>query len=111
MGKNGEEDQHLPTSSGESDLLEANVGSRCCRCRCFGKIFGLKCLFVLFLSVAVFLSAIFWLPPFLHDADQGDPDLNPQYRGGVSEFFFLYAQFFYGVAAFAIRKDLEISLL
>lgn len=53
------------------------------RCGCGGisKRVGVRCVAVLVLSVAVFLSAMFWLPPFLQFADRGDLDLDPRFRG------------------------------
>ncbi|KAF5473161.1 hypothetical protein F2P56_009788 [Juglans regia] len=50
---------------------------------CFGgvrRLIGLRCLFVLLFATAAFLSAIFWLPPFLQFADQRDPDLDPKFK-------------------------------
>ncbi|KAJ7972057.1 Hydroxyproline-rich glycoprotein family protein [Quillaja saponaria] len=73
MGK-AEEELYLPSSQNS----EQNVDARCgCRCAKIRKLIGLKCIFVLLLSVAVFLSAIFWLPPFLQFADQRDLDPDP----------------------------------
>ncbi|KAG2318050.1 hypothetical protein Bca52824_021172 [Brassica carinata] len=55
---------------------------RCC-CGCFGWISGFvgcKCLFVLLLSVALFLSALFLLLPF-GGVDRGDSYLDPRFKG------------------------------
>lgn len=76
MGK--AEDDEFSLSSTAAVAEGANAGrreSRFCRCIRF------KCLFVLLLGISVFLSAIFWLPPFRKLADRGDPDLDPRFRG------------------------------
>ncbi|KAK4282000.1 hypothetical protein QN277_013432 [Acacia crassicarpa] len=80
MGK-AEEEQPLPSSVASGDP-EQNVEARCgCRCSKIRKFIGLRCIFFLLLSVAVFLSAIFWLPPFLRYADQKDLGSDLKYKG------------------------------
>ncbi|GMH29433.1 hypothetical protein Nepgr_031276 [Nepenthes gracilis] len=44
-------------------------------------LFRLRCLLVLLLGIGVFLSAVFWLPPFFKIGDLSDSDLDPRYRG------------------------------
>lgn len=59
-----------------------NAPPRCC-CGCFEWISGLvgcKCLFVLLLSVSLFLSALFLLLPF-GAVDRGGSSLDPRFKG------------------------------
>ena len=78
MGK-AEEEQVLPSTVG-SEALQQNAEARCgCGIQ---KLVGLRCILVLLLSAAVFLSAAFWLPPFRQFADQGDLDLDSKFKGG-----------------------------
>ncbi|KAI4319645.1 hypothetical protein MLD38_033222 [Melastoma candidum] len=97
MGKGLDEEEALPStvvSIGSEQGLEGRSRSRrrricgffCCCCGgCGGdgitRHLGLKCALVLLLSAGVFLSAIFWLPPFSRLADRQDLDLDPRYRG------------------------------
>ncbi|XP_014623056.1 uncharacterized protein LOC114391384 isoform X1 [Glycine soja] len=71
MGKPGED--HLSLPSAEDPRRNAAAASGCA--------VGLRCLVVLLFSVAVFLSALFWLPPFAHFADPKDLYLNSKYKG------------------------------
>ncbi|GLT77811.1 hypothetical protein SLA2020_493680 [Shorea laevis] len=80
MGK-AEEGRNLSGStSGEGS--EQNVEPRL---RCIGfrwrRFIGLRCFLVVLFSLGVFLSALFWLPPFLRFADQEDLDLDPRFKG------------------------------
>lgn len=91
MGK-VEEEQDLPISViGEAQRADQNAGnsnrSGCC---IFKKSFSFRCVFALLLGVAVFLSAVFWLPIF-HFGDQKDLDLDSQYAGNK---LFLFISFF-----------------
>ncbi|KAL3033755.1 hypothetical protein AAZX31_02G154100 [Glycine max] len=70
MGKPGED--HLSLPSAEDPRRNAAAASGCA--------VGLRCLVVLLFSVAVFLSALFWLPPFAHFADPKDLYLNSKYK-------------------------------
>ncbi|XP_027349595.1 inactive histone-lysine N-methyltransferase 2E-like isoform X2 [Abrus precatorius] len=74
MGKAEEEHQPLPQSEDPPQNAETE-----CRCSRIRKLVGLRCILVLVLSVAVFLSALFWLPPFLRLADR--KNLNADYNG------------------------------
>lgn len=81
MGK--VEEEHILPSTVSSDSSEQRnaENNRCCfRCRRIRSLVGLKCVLVLLLSAAVFLSAIFWLPPFLQYADRGDLDLDSRFK-------------------------------
>lgn len=84
MGK-AEEEQNLSSSVG-SEALEQNAGNRCGRCWSggFQKFIEIRCILVLLVSAAVFLSAIFWLPPFLQFADQGNQEIHSQFKGFVN---------------------------
>lgn len=98
-GGGNEEEQALGTSDENG---EQNVERRFCCFGCKGttisRFIGFRCVFVLVLSVAVFLSAVFWLPPFLQFADQGDLDLDYRYKGTDDElqfhFFFVFLNLF-----------------
>ncbi|KAK7267195.1 hypothetical protein RIF29_19860 [Crotalaria pallida] len=73
MGKPEEEQQHrLPPE----DATAAGYGG-CCTSFSVGP----RCIIVLLFSVAVFLFAMFWLPPFVHRADQKDLLFNSKYKG------------------------------
>lgn len=78
MGK-VEEDQTLPAAVAVSEPSDRNA---CSRCRIRGRV-GFRCVLALLLGAAVMLSAIFWLPPFLHYADQRDLDPDSRFRGRV----------------------------
>ncbi|XP_061369947.1 uncharacterized protein LOC133312715 [Gastrolobium bilobum] len=70
MGKGEEEQQPLPPGVASADPPQ-NAEAHCrCRCSRIRKLVGFRCILVLLFSVAVFLSAMFWLPPFLRFADQ-----------------------------------------
>ncbi|KAG5399799.1 hypothetical protein IGI04_014406 [Brassica rapa subsp. trilocularis] len=75
MGKNSDEEQNLP---------ENNEGSRCSSSSCcsarISRCFSLRCVLILAFSAAVFLSAVFWLPPFLGLSDRDDLDLDPRFK-------------------------------
>lgn len=78
MGKSEEEQQQpLP-------LYEDPPRNAACRCRCFRirKLVGVRCVLVLVVSVAVFLSAAFWLPPFISLADRRNLHGGSRFKGG-----------------------------
>ena len=95
MGKTEEEQREavgfeVPNQNVENQWVWCgNSGYGCCG-SC-GKLIGVRCVLVLLLSAAVFLSALFWLPPFLKFADHQDLDLDA-YKGGV--FFFFFFKYF-----------------
>lgn len=102
MGK-AEQEQPLPSRVASGDP-EQNVEAGCgCRCSRIRKFIGLRCIFILLFSAAVFLSAVFWLPPFLHYADQKDLHSDSKYKGG----FWLIPLFILGlwVAALFHRRE------
>lgn len=79
MGKAEEEQNFAVNNTGE------NVERRfLCGCGWIYRLVGLKCFLMLVLSLAVFLSALFWLPPFLGFADQNDLDLDSKFKGNTS---------------------------
>jgi hypothetical protein len=95
MGK-AQEGQAVPARVG-AESLDQNAQARWCGncgfgCCCGGvrRLIGIRCLLVLLLSAAVFLSAIFWLPPFLRFADQENLDLDSKFKGGFLFFFFYF---------------------
>jgi len=96
-GVNGSEEEQGIGTSDENG--EQNVERRFC---CFGckdnfivtRFIGFRCVFVLLLSVAVFLSALFWLPPFIKFADQGGLDLDYRFKG--RDRFSFFFKFFLG---------------
>ncbi|XP_038904490.1 uncharacterized protein LOC120090859 [Benincasa hispida] len=81
MGKS-EEEQTLPVGVSSSELSDRNVESRCGGGGCSGirRLIAVRCVFFLLLSVAVFLSAIFWLPPFLSYGNWPDRPVDSAYR-------------------------------
>ncbi|CAB88061.1 putative protein [Arabidopsis thaliana] len=82
MGKNTVEEQNLPVSDGAASARNNGGGgiSTCCCCDWISSYFSLRCVLILAFSAAVFLSALFWLPPFLGFADPGDLDLDPRFK-------------------------------
>ncbi|XP_030463722.1 uncharacterized protein LOC115683357 [Syzygium oleosum] len=80
MGKGAEEEQQVAATV-VSITSERNAERWRCGCGGVSKRVGVRCVAALMLSVAVFLSAVFWLPPFLRFADRGDLDLDPRFRG------------------------------
>ncbi|KAG6580880.1 hypothetical protein SDJN03_20882, partial [Cucurbita argyrosperma subsp. sororia] len=81
MGKS-EEEQPLPVGVSSSELSDWTVQSRCGGGGCFAirRLIAVRCVFFLLLSAAVFLSAIFWLPPFLSYGDWPDQAADSTYR-------------------------------
>lgn len=85
MGKT-EDDVNLRAGGEASgDSTERNAQSGCCEW--ISSLFGFKCLFVLLLSVSLFLSALFLLLPF--PMDREDSNLDPRFRGN----FFPHSEF------------------
>ncbi|CAH2063959.1 unnamed protein product [Thlaspi arvense] len=81
MGKNTDEEQNLPGNDGAATA--SNTGRRRCSGCCSPRIsryFSLRCVLILAFSAAVFLSALFWLPPFLGLSDREDLDLDPRFK-------------------------------
>lgn len=82
---------------------------RCC-CGCFEWISGLvgcKCLFVLLLSVSLFLSALFLLLPF-GAVDRGGSSLDPRFKGYS---FFSSSFVLIKVSCFGIESTLDRASL
>ncbi|XP_019437486.1 PREDICTED: voltage-dependent T-type calcium channel subunit alpha-1G-like isoform X2 [Lupinus angustifolius] len=75
MGKPEDEQQPLP--SGEDPPQNAVAE---CRCSWFRKVVGFRCILEILFSVAVFLSALFLLPPFLDLADQNNLHGDSRYK-------------------------------
>jgi len=94
MGKNTVEEQNLPVSDGAASARNNGGGgiSTCCCCDWISSYFSLRCVLILAFSAAVFLSALFWLPPFLGFADPGDLDLDPRFKG-IYRVFSLICEF------------------
>ncbi|KAF7146151.1 hypothetical protein RHSIM_Rhsim04G0117900 [Rhododendron simsii] len=79
MGKNPEEEHSLSTSTAnvvDSHATDPNAENGC---RAGLRFVRLRCILALLLGLGVFVSALFWLPPFLHGADQRDLDLDSQF--------------------------------
>lgn len=72
-----------PSADGSRPSGQPADGRFCCGCVSIRRLIGFRCIFILLSSVALFVSAVFWLPPFLHYADQKDLSRNPSYRGGI----------------------------
>lgn len=96
MGKSTEEEQNLAAGSVGSDSGNSNAEGGGGDGEGSGgggllnwiyRVVGFKCFLMLLLSIAVFLSALFWLPPFLHFADQNDLDLDSKFKGHDSSSF------------------------
>lgn len=104
MGK-AQEGQAVPARVG-AELSDQNAQARWCggggcgNCGGVRRLIGLRCLLVLLLSAAVFLSAIFWLPPFLRFADQENLDLDSKFKGGFLFLFFLFYFIFWVLSFF-----------
>lgn len=81
MGKNTDEEQNLPVSDGAAT---ARNNGRRSRCVWISSCVSLRCVLILAFSAAVFLSALFWLPPFLGLADREDLDLDPRFKGIIA---------------------------
>lgn len=81
MGKPGDLSQ--PDNGGAGGIQNPSDRSSGSECSWIGKLFGLRCLLVLLLGVSVFLSALFWLPPFSNLSDPDDSDLDPRFRGEI----------------------------
>lgn len=104
MGKNIDEEQNLP---GNDEAASArNNGGRRCSCAWISRCFSLRCVLILAFSAAVFLSALFWLPPFLGLTDRGDLDLDPRFKGKFAFSFALRARDFPGA-----RSNLPLILI
>ncbi|XP_010525430.1 PREDICTED: uncharacterized protein LOC104803224 [Tarenaya hassleriana] len=77
MGKKTtDEEQNQPAENND----RSSRCSGCCCCGWISRFVNLRCVLVLALSAAVFLSALFWLPPFLGLTDRQDLDLDPRFK-------------------------------
>lgn len=82
MGKPEDEQALSTVPSSSSEAAEGNAGDGCPRCRSIGKIVRPRCVVALVLGVAVLLSAVFWLPPFLRrSGDLRDRSRDPWFKG------------------------------
>ncbi|XWS65281.1 hypothetical protein CRYUN_Cryun05aG0080000 [Craigia yunnanensis] len=86
MGKLEEEQRlsSIVSSEVSVEAVAAPISSSSFRFAAFGSkksLFGLRCFLVLLFSLALFLSALFWLPPFLNFSDQSDLDLDSRFKG------------------------------
>ncbi|KAJ0245834.1 Hydroxyproline-rich glycoprotein family protein [Hirschfeldia incana] len=79
MGKNSDEEQNLPENNNGAETASGRNRSCCCSARIY-RCFSLRCVLILAFSAAVFLSAVFWLPPFLGLSDRDDLDLDPRFK-------------------------------
>jgi len=83
MGK-AEEEQHLPRGVTSSDPPQ-NTETQCrCSSSQIRKLLGFRCILVFLFSLALFLSALFWLPPFVDHNNLND---SSKYKG---DFFFFW---------------------
>ncbi|KAG5386244.1 hypothetical protein IGI04_037714 [Brassica rapa subsp. trilocularis] len=82
MGKNSDEEHNLPPRSdgGAADTARNSQGGNRCSSARISRCFSLRCVLILAFSAAVFLSALFWLPPFLGLSDPRDLDLDPRFK-------------------------------
>ncbi|KAF8080222.1 hypothetical protein N665_0964s0003 [Sinapis alba] len=81
MGKNSDEEQNRPENNGADTASNRNRCSSCCCCSArISRCFSVRCVLILAFSAAVFLSAVFWLPPFLGLSDRDDLDLDPRFK-------------------------------
>ncbi|PPS10652.1 hypothetical protein GOBAR_AA09996 [Gossypium barbadense] len=82
MGKTEEEQRLSSNVSSEVSVVESSstISTRFVVCGSKSTLFGLRCFFVLLFSLAIFLSALFWLPPFLHSSDHSDLDLDSRFK-------------------------------
>lgn len=102
MGKS-EEEQPLPVGVSSSELSDWTVQSRCGGGGCFAirRLIAVRCVFFLLLSAAVFLSALFWLPPFLSYGDWPDQAADFTYRGRIlRQFSFSFMIFLFRLPGF-----------
>ena len=89
MGKL-EEEQRLSSIVSSEVVVEAvaapisSLSFRFAACGSKKTLFGLRCFLVLLFSLALFLSALFWLPPFLNFSDQSDLDLDSRFKGSFA---------------------------
>ncbi|KAJ4896009.1 hydroxyproline-rich glycoprotein family protein [Raphanus sativus] len=81
MGKNSDEEHNNLPRDGDNTVRnnEGGNGCSCCSAR-ISRCFSLRCVLILAFSAAVFLSAVFWLPPFLGFSDPRDLDLDPRFK-------------------------------
>lgn len=90
MGKS-EDDVNLRTGDETvGDSPERNA-IRCCCYEWISRFFGLKCFFMLLLSVSLFISALFSLFPF--PMDREDSNLDLRFRGNSSLFNLVVPEF------------------
>ncbi|KAE8667598.1 nascent polypeptide-associated complex subunit alpha-like protein-like isoform 2 [Hibiscus syriacus] len=84
MGKT-EEQQRLSSSvssevSVESNASISSLSFRFVACGSRNTPIGLRCFVFVLFALALFLSALFWLPPFLHSSDHSDLDLDSRFK-------------------------------
>ncbi|XP_052176462.1 uncharacterized protein LOC127790809 [Diospyros lotus] len=77
MGKVEEEESSLSSSTAVDSQSSGRNGEN--GCRGIRRFVRFRCVLALVLGVGVLLSALFWLPPFLHYGDQGDLDLDSRF--------------------------------
>lgn len=112
MGKNDGE-QPPQSAVGSRPSGQAAEGRCCSGCVRIRRLIGFRCIFIMLLSVALFVSALFWLLPFLHYADQKDLSLNSSYRGGISPSILKSCEFFFGVRRrgfFCLVGKIDLSI-
>uniref|UniRef100_A0A803LZX7 DUF7036 domain-containing protein n=1 Tax=Chenopodium quinoa TaxID=63459 RepID=A0A803LZX7_CHEQI len=81
MGKSEENDEFSLSSAAVNGEGISGSNAERGECSLICRVFKLRCFLALLLGISVFLSAVFWLPPFLNFADRSDLDLDPRYRG------------------------------
>jgi hypothetical protein len=74
MGK-GDEEQ-LPDSLQQPPDSGLEYAAACC-----GRFFRLRCVFALLFGVAVLISALFWLPPFMRPQGNLDESVTGEWEG------------------------------
>ncbi|KAE8681909.1 nascent polypeptide-associated complex subunit alpha-like protein-like isoform 2 [Hibiscus syriacus] len=85
MGKTEEQQRLSSNVSNEVSVEESNasissLSFRFVACGSRNTRIGLRCFVVVMFALALFLSALFWLTPFLHSSDRSDLDLDSRFK-------------------------------
>ncbi|XP_042379519.1 uncharacterized protein LOC121972012 isoform X1 [Zingiber officinale] len=95
MGKSEEEQATPEPPASATESPEGNACDGCPRCCCIGRIVRPRCVVTLILALAMLLSAVFWLPPFLRSRDgSGRPGRDSRFSADI-------------VASFKLQKPVD----
>lgn len=103
MGKIGKDEEHVQQEEQRQD----DEGARCSVIR---RAFSFKCLFILFFSLAAFVSVIFWIiPKHKFEASFVANDVI-KHRGKLSTFNFVFSLFHFPIVIISVIYCMRLDL-